>query len=157
MLTCPMCKKAAPETSRECPSCRTDLSLLTDFVDNLRQGLQRADVHVREGRLGPAVWAYLEVLEIDPENTVAREQVGQVATAVRQFDRAARAQGWLRRLRRHARFRAWGRPSLYAVFFLAALALGYAVGYYAGKASAAAPVPLRVAAPLRKTRPIDRS
>jgi hypothetical protein len=136
MLTCPLCKKAVAETSRECPSCRADLSLLTDFVDNVRHGLQRAEVQVREGRLGPAVWAYLEILEVDPENAVAREQVGQVATAVRQFDRAARERAWFRRLLQRAHSRQWLIPALYAALILAAAALAYAAGYYAGRPSA---------------------
>jgi hypothetical protein len=136
MLTCPMCKKAAPETSRECPSCRTDLSLLTDFVDNVRIGLQRAAAHVRNGRLAPAVWAYLEILEIDPENAVAREQVGQVATAVRQFDRAVRDRRLLHRGGRHAMFHGWLGPALYVALVLAAIVLGYAAGRHAGRTSA---------------------
>jgi len=103
MLTCPMCKKPVEETSRECPSCRADLTLLTNFVDNVRQGLQRAEEHLRAGRLAPAVWAYLEVLEVDPENAAAREQVGQVATAVRQFDRARRDGAWYRKLAKRFR------------------------------------------------------
>jgi hypothetical protein len=107
MLTCPMCKKTVPAESRLCPRCTTDLTLLTDFVGNLHDGLAKADALTREGRLGPAVWAYLEVLEVDPENPTARTQVGQVVTAVRQFDRAAPGQRWMERLRRNARFRQW--------------------------------------------------
>src|SRR5439155_115336 len=44
--------------------------------------------------LGQAVWAYLEVLEVDPDNAAARRQVGQVATAVRQFDKTAPGRRW---------------------------------------------------------------
>lgn len=107
MLTCPMCKKTVPEQARSCPRCTTDLTLLTDFVGNLHDSLTRAESLTRQGRLGAAVWAYLEVLEVDPENPTARGQVGQVVTAVRQFDRAAPGQRWVERLRRNARFRQW--------------------------------------------------
>jgi hypothetical protein len=107
MLTCPMCKKTVPERSRTCPRCTTDLALLNDFVGSLQDGLTKAEALTREGRLGLAVWAYLEVLEVDPENPTARGQVGQVVTAVRQFDSAAPGRRWTERLRRNARFRQW--------------------------------------------------
>ena len=51
------------------------------------------------GELGDAVWKYLEVLEVDPDNAVARRQVGRVATAVRQFDEKAPAAAGSRRSR----------------------------------------------------------
>ena len=50
----------------------------------------------KAGELGQAVWAYLEVLEVDPDNAAARKQVSQVATAVRQFDLTAPGRKWLR-------------------------------------------------------------
>jgi hypothetical protein len=107
MLTCPMCKKPVRGLLKECPSCRADLGLLVDYVENLDHGLERAAALVRECQLGPAVWAYLEVLEVDPDNPEARRQVGQVVTAVRQFDRAAPQRRWLERLRRQERLRRW--------------------------------------------------
>src|SRR5438067_2104158 len=105
MLTCPMCKKSVPRLERQCPTCRTDLSLLVDYVEGLQDGLARADALTRAGELGDAVWTYLAVLEIDPDNATARRQVGQVATAVRQFDRSMPGRRWLQRLQRQARFR----------------------------------------------------
>ncbi len=104
MLTCPMCKKPLRQLTRECPTCRADLSLLIDFIGNLSDGLSRAEQLTREGELGKAVWAYLEVLEVDPENEIARNQVGEVVTAVRHFDRVA-SRRWMKRLRRQERFR----------------------------------------------------
>jgi hypothetical protein len=107
MLICPMCKKALAEWTSECPRCRTDVSILVDYVSHLRDGLVRADRLTREGDLAEAVWAYLEVLEVDPDNVIARGQVNRVAAAVRQFDRVAIGRRWLDRLRRQARFRRW--------------------------------------------------
>jgi hypothetical protein len=107
MLTCPMCKKSVRLESRECPTCRTDLSLLVTYVDHLEEGLARAEELTRAGELGEAVWAYLAVLEVDPDNAEARRQVGQVAAAVRQFDRIALGRRWLDKLHRRARFRHW--------------------------------------------------
>ena len=140
MLTCPMCKKAVAEDSRVCPRCRADLSLLVDYVDHLEEGLARAQALTREGDLGEAVWAYLEVLEVDPDNAVARRQVGRVATAVRQFDRVAVGRRWLARLQRQSRFRHWlarqqesswlDWPVLVVALLLvlAALGVGYGLG-----------------------------
>jgi hypothetical protein len=107
MLNCPnpTCKKRLERLHPQCPHCRTDLGLLLDYVDNLQVGLDRAEELTRAGQLGEAVWAYLEVLEVDPDNEIARRQVGRVVTAVRMFDRAAPGQRWLSRLRRQARFR----------------------------------------------------
>jgi hypothetical protein len=141
MLTCPMCKKTIPKDRKECLNCRTDVSLLVDYVDNLQSGLQRAEALTRKGDLGPAVWAYLEVLEVDPDNATARRQVGQVATAVRQFDETSYRR-WKKLMHRESRFRGWlntldaeggGGNSwwvglLWFVIPLAALLLGYYLG-----------------------------
>src|SRR5216683_364254 len=109
MLTCPnpTCGKKLPALERECPRCRTDLSLLCDYVDHLSDGLTRAEALTRAGELGEAVWAYLAVLEVDPDNATARRQVGQVVTAVRQFDDLTPGRRWLRKIRSKARFRSW--------------------------------------------------
>lgn len=106
-LRCPMCKKSLRELERNCPSCKTDLSLLVDYVGHLRDGLAYAESLTRSGELGDAVWAYLGILEIDPDNSTARKQVGRVVTAVRQFDRAAPGRRWLEEIRRRTRARAW--------------------------------------------------
>ncbi len=152
MLTCPMCKKSVRLDSRECPTCRTDLSLLVEYVDHLEDGLAKAERLTRAGRLGEAVWAYLSVLEVDPDNAEARRQVGQVAAAVRQFDRIAVGRRWLDKMRRRAHFRHWaeswgrgGQGNLWVVLALglalalAALAVGWALG--ARTALAAHPAP----------------
>jgi hypothetical protein len=91
MLTCPnpSCRKRLPALTRVCSYCQADLSLLVDYVDNLQGAVGRAEELTREGKLAEAVWAYLEVLEVDPANAPARKQVSQVAAAVRNFDRAA--------------------------------------------------------------------
>ena len=76
-------------------------------MDNLRDGLQRAEQLTRQGELGDAVWEYLEVLEVDPDNATARKQVGKVATAVRQFDQTAPGRRWQKKLQRQTAFRRW--------------------------------------------------
>jgi hypothetical protein len=86
MPACPQCNKPLRDLVRRCPSCQADLDLLVDFVSHLQGGLQRAENLTRAGELGEAVWAYLEVLETEPDNSVARKQVARVVTAVRQFD-----------------------------------------------------------------------
>src|SRR5438132_10617209 len=90
MLTCPMCKKMLAPVTSPCPRCRADLSLLVDYMDNLDEHLSRAEAALKAGELGDAVWAYLNVLETDPDHPTARRQVTRVATAVRQFDEAKR-------------------------------------------------------------------
>jgi hypothetical protein len=100
-----MCKQRLRGLEKECSRCHTDVSLLVDYVENLQEGLVRADALTKQGELGEAVWAYLEVLEVDPDNATARRQVGQVVTAVRQFDQAAPGRRWFNKIRRQTRFR----------------------------------------------------
>jgi hypothetical protein len=102
-----MCKKKLRGLEKECLNCRTDVSLLVHYVEDLREGLARAEALTRSGDLGEAVWAYLAVLETDPDNAVARRQVGQVATAVRQFDQTAPGRRWRKKLQKQTRFRRW--------------------------------------------------
>ena len=59
-------------------------------MGNLDEHLNKAEAALKAGDLGDAVWAYLNVLETDPEHPVAKRQVMKVATAVRQFDEAKR-------------------------------------------------------------------
>jgi len=146
MLTCPMCKKVLPDQVQQCPRCGTDLSLLNDYVSHLHDGLARAETLTRQGELGEAVWAYLEVLEVDPGNATARRQVGKVATAVRNFDKCAPGRRWLERLGRQARLRfylpGWlaERPGRILLLLVAAFAclmtfffLGFHFGYQAAR------------------------
>jgi hypothetical protein len=107
MLTCPMCKKRLRGLEKQCSSCKADVSLLVNYVENLAEGLARAEAATKAGELGDAVWAYLEVLEVDPDNATARRQVGKVATAVRQFDDTAPGRRWLTKLHKKHRWQRW--------------------------------------------------
>jgi hypothetical protein len=102
-----MCDKAVPEHDKVCGKCGTDVSLLVNYVGDLEEGLRHADTLTRRGELGDAVWKYLEVLEIDPDNATARRQVGRVATAVRQFDAKAPGRRWFKKLQKQNRWRRW--------------------------------------------------
>jgi hypothetical protein len=137
MFTCPMCKKRIDGLDKECPKCRTDLSLLVDYMARIHDGLTRADALTRQGELGAAIWAYLEVLEVDPDCLEAQRQIGPVAAAVRQFDRAAVGRRWLERLRRQRRWRTrvedfrdrgWFSLSLWLLLVVIALGFGYVLG-----------------------------
>lgn len=150
MLTCPMCKKTVPGLDRQCPTCRTDLSLLVDYVGHLQDGLAQAEAVTRAGELGDAVWAYLQVLEVDPDNATARHKVGQVVAAVRHFDRAVPGRRWLRGLQRQAHQRhttgSWvgprGRFGWLGVLFVLLLVLGaFVIGYAFGRQAGAQTIP----------------
>jgi len=154
MLTCPMCKKTVPGLDRQCPTCRTDLSLLVDYVGHLQDGLAQAEALTRAGELGEAVWTYLEVLEVDPDNATARRQVGQVVAAVRHFDRTVSGRRWLRGLQRQAQHRhaagswidsrthfGWISLLFLLLLVLGALVIGYAFGHQAGERKAGEETP----------------
>jgi hypothetical protein len=135
-----MCRDLLPDDMRKCRRCQTDLSLLSDYVSHLREGLTQAETRTRAGELGEAVWAYLSVLEVDPDNTTARRQVGKVVTAVRQFDQTAPGRRWLRSLHKERRWSRWlmshqegeGSP-LWGWVLLFLLFFGSVVGsYYLG-------------------------
>jgi hypothetical protein len=104
-----------------------DLDLLVDYVNHLQTGLEQADKLTREGELGKAVWVYLNVLEVDPDNAIARRQVGEVATAVRQFDATAPGRRWLSGFRLPGENRAgrWLWAVVGAILIVAAFLLGY--------------------------------
>src|SRR3954452_3585335 len=137
MIKCPMCRELLSDDARQCRKCQTDLTLLADYVSHLRTGLSQAEASTKAGELGDAVWAYLSVLEVDPDNATARRQVGKVVTAVRQFDQAAPGRRWLRKVQKQTRFRRWlsrrneGDGSgwlgglLWFLLVLGALLLGY--------------------------------
>jgi hypothetical protein len=131
MPRCPQCNKNLVEITPRCPSCQADLSLLVDYVGNLQSGLNRAEDLTRAGELGKAMWAYLEVLEVDPDNPAARRQVGQVATAVRQFDVTVPGRRWaqgLGPLPEGADVKTWLRIGLGVVLMMLAFGLGFLVG-----------------------------
>ena len=105
MIKCPMCRELLPDDARKCRKCQTDLALLADYVSHLRDGISQAESLTKAGQLGDAVWAYLSVLEVDPDNATARRQVGKVATAVRQFDQTSPGRRWMKTLRKEGRWR----------------------------------------------------
>ncbi len=133
MPKCPMCSKKLEGYVRRCPSCKAELDLLVDYVSYLQGGLVRADGLTRSGELGQAVWAYLEILEVDPENPEARRQVGSVATAVRQFDHR-NATGWPKD-ERADRFGTglWKGVAIVALLLLA-MTVSFGAGYGVGSA-----------------------
>jgi hypothetical protein len=154
MITCPMCKKKLPGLDKKCGNCRTDVSLLVDYVENLRDGLKRAEALTRRGELGDAVWEYLEVLEVDPDNATARKQVGKVATAVRQFDQTAPARRWQKKLQRQNAFRrflsggggngeggGWLGSLFWFVVVVSALLIGFLLGQFTATRAGPAPAP----------------
>jgi hypothetical protein len=137
MIKCPMCRELLPDDVRQCRKCQTDLTLLADYVSHLRVGLSQAESCTRTGELGDAVWAYLAVLEVDPDNTTARRQVGKVVTAVRQFDETAPGRRWMRALHKESRYRRWlvawqegEGTGLMSWLFLFVVILGVVLGAY---------------------------
>src|SRR5262249_23324038 len=128
--------------------CRTDVSLLVNYVEDLRDGVAQAEALTRAGELGEAVWAYLAVLEVDPDNAKARRQVGKVATAVRQFDQTAPGRRWLKKLRKQTRFRRWmagwnqegdSTSLLSGVLWFLLIFSALMIGYFIGVRSALPP------------------
>ena len=127
MPRCPQCNKTLAALVRRCPSCMADLDLLVDYVDHLQNGLDQAEKLTRAGELAQAVWAYLGVLEVDPDNAAARRQVSDVVMAVRHFDQAAPGRRWLNRLRGESRSGAarWLWVGAAVLLLVAAFGLGY--------------------------------
>jgi hypothetical protein len=106
-----------------------------DYTDQLDDALARAEQWTRAGALAKAIWAYLEVLEVDPDNARARAQVGQVATAVRVFDQVAPGRRWRDRLRgiraaaaEGGRIPGWVKGMVLVLVIIAAFCLGYQWG-----------------------------
>lgn len=129
MPNCPQCTKPLREFTRRCPTCQADLDLLVDYVSHLQGGLERAENLVKAGELGQAIWAYLEVLEVDPDNPQARKQIGMIVTAVRQFDTVMPGRRWANNLpplpKEH---RPWWHWAIFAGGVVVALALGFGLG-----------------------------
>jgi hypothetical protein len=126
MPNCPQCTKPLREFARRCPSCQADLDLLVDYVSHLQGGLDRAENLVKAGELGQAIWAYLEVLEVDPDNPQARKQIGLVVTAVRQFDTVMPGRRWANNLPPLPRItRPWWHWLVFAGGVVVALAIGF--------------------------------
>ena len=138
MPACPQCTKPLAELTRRCPSCMADLDLLVEYVNQLDEGVKRAEMLTRAGELDLAVWTYLEVLEVDPDNAAARRQVGRVATAVRQFDRTAPGRRWLAQVRGEdgsdgaARLARWLRAAFVVLLVVLAFTIGYSWGSHWG-------------------------
>jgi hypothetical protein len=153
MPKCPQCGKPLREFSRRCPSCQADLDLLVDYVSSLQTGLDQAEQLTRSGELGKAFWAYLEVLEVDPDNLAARQQIGQVVTAVRQFDRIAPGRRWLHGSDQASPVQAWLLLALAGVLIVLAFTVGYILGYYAP--TAVTPPTDQPAVP-KKLDPLDK-
>ena len=131
MAQCPQCSRKLVELTPRCPTCQADLGLLLDYVSHLSGGLERAENLTRAGELGQAVWAYLEVLEVDPDNAAARRQVAQVATAVRQFDFTAPGRRWAQGLDpypRKSRVESLLRIALWSAALLVIFGLGFMAG-----------------------------
>lgn len=144
MPTCPQCTKPLRELVRRCPSCQADLDLLVTYVSDLQGGLERAESLTRAGELGQAIWAYLEVLEVEPDNAAARRQVSQIVTAVRQFDATTPSRRWadnLPPLVKQPLGPAWLRWTLIGTLAVLTFALGVAVGRLSGEAGDGAGAP----------------
>jgi hypothetical protein len=155
MPRCPQCNKTLATLVRRCPSCMADLDLLVEYVDQLQSGLDQAERLTRAGELGSAVWAYLAVLEVDPDNAMARRQIGDVAMAVRQFDESAPGRRWLRRIRGGE---SAGGLAGWLWFALAALlvVVAFVGGYGLASRSASETEPQRPEAPPKLDRPDNR-
>ena len=153
MLKCPMCRALMTEQTRTCPKCQADVSLLADYVSHLQIGLTQAEAMTKQGELGEAVWAYLAVLEVDPDNATAKRQVGKVATAVRQFDNTAPGRRWLRAMQKRGRFRRWlaewwgdggeggggggyGSTLIFVLILFLGVLAGFTAGYHSGQQAA---------------------
>jgi hypothetical protein len=129
MPACPQCAKPLRELTRRCPSCQADLDLLVDYVSHLQGGLERADNLTRAGELGKAIWAYLAVLEVDPDNQTARRQISQVVTAVRQFDAVTPSRRWANHLPPLPRGSKWWHWALLVAVIVSAFVIGFFVGH----------------------------
>ena len=131
MPNCPQCTKPLRDFTRRCPSCQADLDLLVDYVSHLHGGLERAENLVKAGELGQAIWAYLEVLEVDPDNPQARKQIGMIVTAVRQFDTVMPGRRWANGL--PPLIPATARPWLHWAVFAGAVLLALGFGFLLAK------------------------
>ena len=143
MPQCPQCSKKLVDLSPRCPTCQADLGLLLDYVSHMQGGLERAENLTRAGELGQAVWTYLEVLEVDPDNATARHQVGQVATAVRQFDMTAPGRRWAQGLDPFPKngLATWLKAAVLSLLLVLVFGIGYFMGSYEVDSSTDPPPP----------------
>src|SRR6516162_7620657 len=116
MLTCPLCKTEVPDQAPRCPRCQTDLSLLANFVTDLKTLLETADAHRRAGELAAAVETYLDVLDVDPANAEARAALGPVLRGIRAAERIDRP-------------RERGLSAFQFVLLIATLLIAFALGF----------------------------
>jgi len=72
---------------------------------------------------------------VDPDNPTARQQVGAVATAIREFDRASSGRRWLAKLRRQELAIGWVPVVVGGLLIVVALGLGYWLGYSFGRSA----------------------
>ena len=82
-MHCPQCKIELTGRPSQCPRCRTDLSLLADLMSEVEILRTKAHDAKSSGKIGPAIEAYLQMLEIDPTDAEAREAVGESVRAIR--------------------------------------------------------------------------
>ncbi len=82
-MRCPQCKTELTARPAQCPRCKADLSLLADLIGQVESLRARATQAKSAGQIGPAIEAYLQMLEIDPTDAEAKEAVGQSVRAIR--------------------------------------------------------------------------
>ena len=81
------------------------------------------------------------MLEVDPDNAVAREQVGQVVAAVRQFDQSAPSRRWLGKLQQQTRRQRLANGGngwdnlIWIIIVVVALVLGLVLGHQLGRSA----------------------
>ena len=99
------------------------------------------------------------MLEVDPDNTTARRQVGKVVTAVRQFDRTAPGRRWMTGLQKQAGGEgdlAWWPWLLAAMLFLGCVTLSFYWGVQAGRQAVPMMLPAEDGAKKAKSKELKK-